>query len=197
MGDFKRFVESWLQATADNYTVLHVLADYVDEHPAEWKSWFQQFKNVVVDFSRKVEAYQQRITSVGWIDELEYDPLDSLENWLNLHVLDAIHRVLDDALAHNGPLFSVANAMKNTYVDVSRLLVRNEAPNYYQSPDGDHQGVIDKINRDTHSLLRSCLDFLRGIFPVFLRVAQHRWKTSSNPKQSFERLRTVFNDYLK
>jgi len=185
--DFKTwFNESWQPATLDDYNVLFIMADYVEENPTQLKVWFQQFRNAIMSFSQKAGKIQDLLRNV-WVDEPEEDPLEDLENWLDLHMLQAVDRVLNGNIVHNGPLFSVVNAIKNSYEHLSPYLKYED---YYYTPDDHSVNGVNVVNKQTHKLISDYIRFVKAVFPTFLRMAQVRWKPATG-KNSFERLSSV------
>lgn len=201
MDTFKKWLESslpWLPSTPEDYSVLFMIADYVEEYQDlnELKAWFQHLRNVVVGFSKKGDMLDGRLSQALnniWVDQPEEDALESFNNWVNKHMLRSIDRVLDDNITHNGPLFSVANAIKNSYEGLTPFLQFHD---YYQAVDPDPQNIVGRINQETYSLIQNYLHFIKTIFHPFLRVAQVRWRPPADKRNSFEKLASLpkFND---
>jgi len=184
---FKKWLsesQQWEEPTSQDYRSLFIIADYMEDEN-NYKVWFQQFRKVVVDFSKRGDELHNRLRRF-WIEESEEDPLEEIDNWLLFHLLPAIDKVLNDDIQRNGPLFSVANAIKNIYTGLSSY------SNFtYFSPDQAAAGAIGLINREVQTLIADLLRFIKSIYPVFMRAAKVRWVPGERSKNTLDRLATV------
>jgi hypothetical protein len=191
---FQLLENVWPAGTSEDYDFLGVMSDWVEEHPDQLNLWFERVKNVLISFSGRTDAcYRQlsdAINSGIFIGELEDDPIEGMDNLINLHMLNAVHRVLDDKITHNGPLFSFAQAIKNSYESLSPHL-RYQDYYYNEDDDPDPQNLVGKLNANVHKLIQDYIRFIRFVFPFFTRVASFRWKTPTDKRNSLERLKNV------
>lgn len=184
--------QEWEPSTLDNYDTLYIIADAVEDGHTDLKVWFQHFRSVIASVIQKCEQLQDQLDRLE-IEEPEEDVLDSMNDWLYKHMLSAVDRVLNDSIVHNGPLFSVAQAIKNTYEHLTPELQYRV---YYhlaveEPADGIGERVVQylaTINSKIKKLIIDYLKFLQVTYPFFLRMAQMRWKPPTTKKNSFERL---------